>query len=178
METFWLFWTVSNLHLKQLWLFFGQQFGEIGLLLFQHMVTLTWIRTFSFQRQYIAQHWSFTLLLTTNLQTKWFLKVIILLPWVYAMTPVTLQYLVGWLCMRTIRSIRAYCLAFQIFDAAVRVARLNCWLMVKLVGLTLWLDLAKYCHFGKTLSLWLFFEGSFCIGQNLEPNWAIFHCCY
>ena len=24
-------------------------------------------------------------------------------------------------------------------------------------------------------SLWLFFEGLFCIGQNIEPNWANFN---
>ena len=39
----------------------------------------------------------------------------------------------------------------------------------------IWRDLAKFRHFGKNFqSLWLLFEGLFCIGQNFEPIGPIF----
>ena len=32
-------------------------------------------------------------------------------------------------------------------------------------------EMAKFCRFGKTLKIfWLFFEGLFYMGQNIEPN--------
>ena len=47
-----------------------------------------------------------------------------------------------------------------------------------------WTDLAKFCHFGKSLRLWQIFNGLFLIWQNAEPTlanllhyWANFHCC-